>query len=50
MSTYRLDLAYEHAKIAIEYDGEEFHIERRGSGTGRGAPGMAARARLVLIV
>lgn len=23
--TYRLDLAYPHAKIAIEYDGEEFH-------------------------
>jgi very-short-patch-repair endonuclease len=23
--TYRLDLAYPHAKVAIEYDGEEFH-------------------------
>ena len=23
--TYRLDLAYRHARIAIEYDGEEFH-------------------------
>lgn len=23
--TYRLDLAYPHARIAIEYDGEEFH-------------------------
>ena len=23
--TYRLDLAYVHAKVAIEYDGEEFH-------------------------
>ncbi|RYP81650.1 hypothetical protein EKO23_23235 [Nocardioides guangzhouensis] len=23
--TYRLDLAYAHARIAIEYDGEEFH-------------------------
>ena len=23
--TYRLDLAYPKAKIAIEYDGEEFH-------------------------
>jgi hypothetical protein len=25
LPVYRLDLAYEHAKIAIEYDGEEFH-------------------------
>jgi hypothetical protein len=23
--TYRLDLAYPHARIAVEYDGEEFH-------------------------
>ena len=23
--TYRLDLAYPHAKVAVEYDGEEFH-------------------------
>ncbi len=23
--TYRLDLAYPHARVAIEYDGEEFH-------------------------
>ena len=23
--TYRLDLAYPHATVAIEYDGEEFH-------------------------
>jgi hypothetical protein len=23
--TYRLDLAYPHAKIVVEYDGEEFH-------------------------
>jgi hypothetical protein len=30
--TYRLDLAYPHAKIAIEYNGEEFHtseVDRR---------------------
>lgn len=26
---YRLDLAYPHAKIAIEYDGEEFHTSER---------------------
>ncbi len=25
VSTYRLDLAYPHAKVAIEYNGEEFH-------------------------
>ena len=25
LPAYRLDLAYEHAKVAIEYDGEEFH-------------------------
>lgn len=23
--TYRLDFAYPHAKVAVEYDGEEFH-------------------------
>ncbi len=30
--TYRLDLAYPHAKVAIEYEGEEFHtseVDRR---------------------
>ena len=25
---YRLDLAYPHAKVAIEYDGEEFHTSQ----------------------
>lgn len=25
--TYRLDLAYPHARIAVEYDGEEFHTD-----------------------
>ena len=25
MPKYRLDLAYPHARVAIEYNGEEFH-------------------------
>ena len=27
--TYRLDLAYPHARVAVEYDGEEFHSTLR---------------------
>jgi hypothetical protein len=27
--TYRLDFAYPHARIAVEYDGEEFHTSPR---------------------
>ena len=36
--TFRLDLAYPHAKVAVEYDGREFHDgdeQKRGR---RGAP------------
>ena len=33
--TYRLDLAYPHAKVAVEYDGEEFHTSEEARAADR---------------
>ena len=43
---YRLDLAYPLWKIAVEYDGEEFHTVARGPGRGRAATHVAASSRM----
>ncbi len=44
--TYRLDLAYPRARIAIEYDGREHHTRAGGSCPGRGSSYVAPCARL----
>jgi Protein of unknown function (DUF559) len=49
--TYRLDFAYPHARIAIEYDGEEFHstAEQRAHDAARRA-WLRARGWRVIVV
>ena len=48
--TYRLDLAYPHAKVAIEYDGEEFHSSARGQAGRRDVAGWLERHGWTVIV
>ena len=43
---YRLDLAYPHARVAIEYDGEEFHTSPGGQAGRRRSSGLARATRL----
>ena len=39
--TYRVDFAYPHARVIVEYDGEEFHTQAREEGGDREAPRVA---------
>ena len=44
--TYRLDLAYPHARVAIEYDGQEFHTSPADRERDARAATVVARSRM----